>query len=361
MRLHGQRDGHARRTARPSEVASGRLRDELRRDVAELRVRLEELALRSEVHQVTGNEDGLEATIVEQRQMLHAFERQIRHRIADAIVEREAEVVLSGAVMDLRRAGADTGSFGPAPARAPGRVAAFSRTVAAATAAALATMFMLSSGTTGLDPASAPSTGVLPTATAADDHAEPTTATSRDRTERDPFVVAGDDATTPSLTLRERIQRRLNAAPDAPQDEAQFFEQFLTRLFGAVASVTTTTLARPADALDPTDLATGGLEARVEEIVEDAFDGVADRTDDASSDDAGGAGSEATDQASASQETESDTDVADDGTVSEDTSEPEGDDPDDTSTEWDGFGGFNGSTERGSNSTGSGSGLLNWG
>jgi hypothetical protein len=359
MRLHGRADGLDRRTARPSDVASGRLRDELRREVAELRVRLEELALRSEVHQVTGNEDGFEATIVEQRQMLHQFERRVRHRIADAIVEREAEVVLNGAVVDLQRAGADTGPFAWSDdAGTRGRISGFSRAVAAAAAAALATMFMLSSGTTGLDPASAPSTGSGPAATASAADRGGSAASADVATGRDGLVIAGE-AVSDGPSLRERFQRRVQAAPDAPQGDGQFFEQLLTRLFGAVASVTTTNFSQPADALDPTDLSTGGLEARVEEIVEDAFE-VTGTTEDAGDD--GTAVSEAaTDEGpETDEEAEPAADITDDESPAGASEEPGDEDPaDDSSADDRGFGGFSSGTESGSSA--SGSGLLSWG
>lgn len=338
-------------------MASGRLRDELRRDVAELRVRLEELALRSEVHQVTGNADGIEAAIVEQRQMLHQFERRLRHRIADAIVEREAEAVLSGAVVDLHRAGTDTGPFGATTsAPGPGTVARFSRAVAATAAAALATMFMFSSGTTGLDPASAPSPDSAPTTTST--AASSDSAATPDIPRRDDIVVAGE-AVTEGASLRERLQRRVQATPDSPKDEGRFFEQFLTRLFGAVASVTTTTFAQPADVLDPAELSTGGLEAQVDEIVEDAFE-VTGTPEDAGEGDP--AASEAsTDEGSGSDESEPGADITDEPTPAESDEDPDGAEPDDdASTDDHTFGDFSSGTQSGSSAE-SGSGLLNWG
>lgn len=339
-------------------MASGRLRDELRRDVAELRVRLEELALRSEVHQVTGNEDGIEAAIVEQRQMLRQFERRMSHRIADAIVEREAEVVLSGALVELQRAGADTGPFGPPEfPQTSSRLARSSRAVAAAAAAALATMFMFSSGTTGLDPASAPSLGAEATASASAPDRVGSPTSTPDVAGRDGFVVAGDEVTE-STSLRQRIQRRIQTGSDAPREDGQFLEQLLTRLFGAVASVTTSTFTKPTQMLNPTDLSTGGLEAKVDEIVEDAFD-VADTTERDGKAEADAAS--ATDDASASDQAESGADLADEGTPTDQTDDPDAAEPDDEAPS-DGatFGGFSSGTQSGS-SPGTGSGLLNWG
>lgn len=333
-------------------MASRRLRDELRRDVAELRVRLEELSLRSEVHQVTGNEDGIEAAMVEQRQMLRQFERRLRHRIADAIVEREAEVVLSGALLELQRAGADTGPFGPSGApQTSSRFARSSRAVAAAAAAALATMFMFSSGTVGLDPASAPSVGAdAPTSAAAPDRAG--SATTPHAAARDGFVVAGDKIPE-STSLRERIQRRIQAGPDARRDDTQFLEQLLTRLFGAVASVTTTTFTQATDVLDPTDLSTGRLQAQVDEIVEDAFE-VTDTTDgEAQADPDADASTPAGEEASGSDEPQSGADLTDEGTPDQDAAPSE---PDDAASEDDTFGGFSSGS-----SAGSGNGLPNWG
>lgn len=359
MRLNGPRGGHARRTDRPSEMASGRLRDELRRDVAELRVRLEELALRSEVHQVTGNEDGIEAAIVEQRQMLRQFERRVRHRIADAIVEREAEVVLSGALVELHRAGADTGAFGPREFPQPSsRFARSSRAVAAAAAAALATMFMFSSGTTGIDPASAPSVGTEAIASTAEVDRVGSATTTRDVAGRDELVVAGEK-TTDASSLRQRIQRRIQAGSDAPRDDAQFLEQLLTRLFGAVASVTTSTFTQPTDMLDPTDLSTGGLEAQVDEIVEDAFEVPSTTDDDGQAEADADASAPATDDASASDEPDSGADLTDEGTPDRD-DDPDGAEPDADASDDSTFGGFSSGTQSGS-STGSGTGLLNWG
>lgn len=364
MRFHGRLVGSDRRT-RPSAVAAGRLRDELHRDIAELRVRLEEIALRSEVHQRIGNADEVQATLVEQRQMLHQFERRLRHRIADAIVEREAEAVLGGAVIELQRSGADAGDFAPSPAT-PDQTSRFVRTVAAAAAAAMATMLMFSSQTTGLDPASAPSDGPARDGSRAAER-DGITASGEESTGGD-FLVA-DPGVTDTSSVRERLQRRLQAPRngEAAQDDPAFFEELLTRIFGAVASVTTTTLTQLDDVRTATELPS--LDQSLDELADEHLALDADAAEDGADEDAqlvtrDHETAEPTESpASTDEPVEQDTEPAQDGADGA-ADDPAQDGPDEADTDdtEDGFGGFNGGTSSGTSSgtSISGAGLPVW-
>jgi hypothetical protein len=237
--------GDSRRLpARPSDVAAGRLREQLRREVADLRIRLEEVALRSEVHERIGNLDAVEAAFEEQELMLSQFERRVQHRIVDAIVEREAESILDQAVLALGDQGADVGAFAWQDERSPGGAGRFVRTVAAAAAAALAAMFMATSGTAGVDPVSSVAT------TQADlsgPSAQGTSATTSEPSSATDGRVLGQrsESATERPSIRERIEQRRQASDRSDRsggDEVAFLEHLLNRILGAVASVTATPL-----------------------------------------------------------------------------------------------------------------------
>jgi len=247
-----QRDNQ-RVTTRPSEVAAGRLREQMRHEVADLRIRLEEVALRSEVHERIGNLDGVEAAFEEQQLMLSQFERRVRHRIVDAIVEREAESILNEAVLVLGDQGADVGAFAWQDERSPGGAGRMVRTVAAAAAAALAAMFMATSGTTGVDPVSSVSTTQddLPAPAARG----PSSTTSERSSATDGRVVGQRyETTTERPSIRERLEQRRQSSERSNGDEVAFLEQLLNRIFGAVASVTATPLPILEDAVTPSEV-----------------------------------------------------------------------------------------------------------
>lgn len=82
---------------RPSGVARDRLAARIRADVADVRVRLEEAVLRSDVLLATGQRERAAAVIDEQHALLAELQDTIASAVAAASVEAEAEAVLLGA------------------------------------------------------------------------------------------------------------------------------------------------------------------------------------------------------------------------------------------------------------------------
>ena len=91
-------------TGRPSLVASARLADAIGREVADLRVRLEEASLRSDAYREAGQTRAAAQVVDEQRALVAGFADRLGSVLAGAAVEREAEDVLAG-TGDLARLG----------------------------------------------------------------------------------------------------------------------------------------------------------------------------------------------------------------------------------------------------------------
>lgn len=107
--------------AEVSRSSRERLRDVLRDELDEVRVRLEEAALRADAHLLTGNPEGATEALADQRRLLADLEERLDAAVADALVEREAESVVADAVARL----------GPAPVCAPSDAAGTPRGSAA--------------------------------------------------------------------------------------------------------------------------------------------------------------------------------------------------------------------------------------
>lgn len=111
----------------PSQVSRARLAGEVRREVADLRVRLSEASLRSTALEEAGLPGAAAEVAAEQRELLDGFRRRLDAAVAAAVVEREAELVLAA---ELARAVRET-----EPRRLP---AALSAALAVAAVIALA-------------------------------------------------------------------------------------------------------------------------------------------------------------------------------------------------------------------------------
>lgn len=81
---------------RPSGVAGDRLARRLRTDVADVRVRLEEAALRSDALLAIGQPERAAAVLDEQQALLAELRETLSSSVAAAMVEAEAESVLAG-------------------------------------------------------------------------------------------------------------------------------------------------------------------------------------------------------------------------------------------------------------------------
>lgn len=85
----------------PSDAARDRLADALHHEVAELRLRMSETALRSDALRQAGHPDAAAEVVAEQRELLRGFNRRVEAAVAAAAVEREAEEVVA---VEARRA-----------------------------------------------------------------------------------------------------------------------------------------------------------------------------------------------------------------------------------------------------------------
>jgi hypothetical protein len=92
-------------------VAADRLAQRLRHDVADTRVRMEEVALRSDAYLLAGHPEAARAVLDEQQALVAALEERVAASVAAAAVEADAERVLA-ASDDGRR------FFRPVPAPA---------------------------------------------------------------------------------------------------------------------------------------------------------------------------------------------------------------------------------------------------
>lgn len=80
----------------PSARSRSELRDDLRREVAEARVRFEEASLRLEAHRLLGNEGAADDVLAEQQQVLADLEARLGRVVSAAVLQRDAEEVLAG-------------------------------------------------------------------------------------------------------------------------------------------------------------------------------------------------------------------------------------------------------------------------
>lgn len=82
---------------RPSHRAEERLRAAVTRDVADLRLQLEEASLRSDALLWAGHPEAAAEVVDEKRELVSRFESRLRQRLSEAAVEAEAERVLAAA------------------------------------------------------------------------------------------------------------------------------------------------------------------------------------------------------------------------------------------------------------------------
>lgn len=134
----GRRRGRGARRAdavAPSERATERLRHELDREVADLRLQLEEASLRSDVYLHAGYPDEAAEVVDEQRRLLSRFEDRLRQSVSEAAVEAEAERVFAGVPGVEALSDTPAVDDGDRPRLAP--------TIASAAAAALVAMLVV--------------------------------------------------------------------------------------------------------------------------------------------------------------------------------------------------------------------------
>lgn len=79
----------------PSERSRASLSDDLRREVADARVRFEEAGLRAETHRLLGDDAAAAAVLAEQEQILADLQDRLGRVVSAAVVQRDAEQVLA--------------------------------------------------------------------------------------------------------------------------------------------------------------------------------------------------------------------------------------------------------------------------
>lgn len=80
----------------PSARARDDLRADLRREVADARLRLEEAGLRAETHRLLGDDRAAAEVVAEQQQVVADLERRLGRVVSAAVLQRDAEEVLAG-------------------------------------------------------------------------------------------------------------------------------------------------------------------------------------------------------------------------------------------------------------------------
>lgn len=135
-------DGGPLNAGRPSAVSRDRLAERVRGDVAEVRTRLEEAILRGDVYLAAGQPERAAAVVDEQQALMAEFRTQVEASVAAAVVEAEAEAVLSAGPDGEAIFGApsDERSGDGADVRRRGVRGAASAVVSAAAAAAFLVM-----------------------------------------------------------------------------------------------------------------------------------------------------------------------------------------------------------------------------
>lgn len=79
----------------PSEQACASLSEQLRREVADARVRFEEASLRAETHRMLGDDARAAEVVREQERLLADVQDRLGRAVSAAVVERDAEQVLA--------------------------------------------------------------------------------------------------------------------------------------------------------------------------------------------------------------------------------------------------------------------------
>lgn len=85
---------------RPADGSAERLSGDLRREVADFEVRIEEALLRADALRLTGDVSGAERVDHEQQDLLGELENRLQAHVAAAFVAREAERVVAGSLLD---------------------------------------------------------------------------------------------------------------------------------------------------------------------------------------------------------------------------------------------------------------------
>lgn len=251
METHVGRQGRPADAGRPSGVARDRLAERVRADVADVRVRLEEAVLRSDVLLATGQPERAAAVLDEQHALVAELRDTLAAAVAAASVEAEAEAVLLGSPDGATLFGADEPVV-----EAPRRSARATASALVSAVAALA-LLIVAAPTPTPDVTAAADRG---DATGADvDGGSPSAA---------PSGRSGDDAddaaTERAIGPNELEVRRLFASPAPPSRRGT--EGIDLRLSGLQALVDTfvATVVRAAGELAPaaTPLVPDEVEAR---------------------------------------------------------------------------------------------------
>lgn len=93
----GDQQDHSPLAGRASDVAKERLREDIRRQTADLRARLREAQMRSSFFIDAGVPDEAAKALEDQRAILSEYHDQLAQAVRSGLVEREAEQILAGA------------------------------------------------------------------------------------------------------------------------------------------------------------------------------------------------------------------------------------------------------------------------
>lgn len=132
MHDNGHVQGHSG-TGPPSARARQQLSADLRRELADARVRLQEASLRAEAHRLLGDDVAAAGAVREQQALLGDLEHRLGRSVSAAVLQREAEHVV---------AAAEVPTVEPAPA-SPHRRPVLSGVASLVAALALASMAIL--------------------------------------------------------------------------------------------------------------------------------------------------------------------------------------------------------------------------
>lgn len=231
----------------PSAQARADLAGDLRREVADARLRLEEATLRAEAHRLLGDDEAAAAAVGEQEAALADVEDRLARVVSAAVVQRDAEQVLAGAA---RQAPPVVEPVAAPPADAPRRVPVLSgvASMVAALGVAAAAVLGLNSATqvqvtdaaSGATEPPAPSAPVDrptdqdpgPTAHAPTDAAAPATPEGSTT----PGRVIAADPTTDAGGASEADRATEDPTDPAPTPETEF-DEVVGQLVDAVAGL----------------------------------------------------------------------------------------------------------------------------
>jgi hypothetical protein len=232
----------------PSAQARADLAGELRREVADARLRLEEATLRAEAHRLLGDDEAAAAAVGEQEAALADVEGRLARVVSAAVVQRDAEQVLADAARQTPPVVEPVAA--PAPADAPRRVPVLSgvASVVAALGVAVAAVLGLNSTTQVqvTDAASGATEPPAPTAPA-DSPTDQDPAPTADVTTDAPASASPEASTTPGRVIAADPTADADGASEAdgptedPTDPAPTpdteFDEVVGQLVDAVAGL----------------------------------------------------------------------------------------------------------------------------